>query len=183
MLAAVGVRRAWALVESGGNAIGFTTWTFSRRGDHWEGESAQEWSGFDRIPTSLQGLVSHVSLGAPPPPLRLPLENVDDRLRGDLADDGSPRLAIAIDGYAVYVLRHHASSPSTAAGNEIQAAHEGDRVITPAERVALRERLRLIRQASKPTSQAYATVGTILKALERDHPAGDRIATMERRRP
>lgn len=175
MLAAVGESLAYALVESGGNAYSVTTWSFRKRGDHWQGESTALWDS--QLPTSFEGLLSHTCIGVPPPPMRTPLENVSDHILSEVGDDGSLRLSIAIDGYYVYVLRPHAPSPSTMAGDQILDAREGDRPITSAERVALRERLLVIRQASKPTDRAYSTLGTYLKALQPGREPAPRVAT------
>lgn len=175
MTAAVGNRLAYALVESGGNAYSVTTWSFRKRGDHWQGESTAQWDS--PLPTSVEGLLSHTCIGVPPPPMRLPLENVSDHILSEIGDDGSLRLSIAIDGYDIYVLRLRAPSQSTVAGDEILDAREGNRPITQAERVALRERLLAIRQASKPTDRAYATLGTYLKALQPRRERARRVVT------
>ena len=175
MVAAVGNHLAYALVESGGNAYSVTTWSFRKRGDHWQGESTAQWDS--PLPTSFEGLLSHTCIGVPPPPIRAPLENVRDHVLSEVGDDGSLRLSIAIDGYYVYVLRLHAPSRSIASGDEILDAREGDRPITEAERVALRDRLLAIRQASKPTDRAYASLGAYLKALQPRREGVPRVAT------
>ncbi|MFL6678142.1 MAG: hypothetical protein ACJ8IK_07360 [Burkholderiaceae bacterium] len=174
MIAAVGNRLAYALVESGGNAYSVTTWSFRKRGDHWQGESTAQWDS--PLPTSFEGLLSHTCIGVPPPPMRTRLENVTDHILSEVDEDGSLRLSIAIDGLYVYVLRLHAPSQSTVAGDEILDAREGDRPITKAERVALRDRLLAIRQASKPADSAYATLGTYLIALQLGRERPPRVA-------
>ena len=114
----------------------------------------------------------------PPPPIRTPIRSVSDHILSELDNDGSLRLSIAIDGYYVYLLRRHAPSQSAVAGDEILDAREGGRPITSAERVALRERLLVIRQASKPTDRAYATLDAYLKVLQpRRERAPPRAAT------
>jgi hypothetical protein len=162
-------------VESGGNAYSVRTWSFRKRGDPWQGESTAQWDS--PLPTSFEGLLSHTCIGVPPPPMRTPLVHVSDHILSEVGDDGSLRLSIAIDGYYVYVLRRHAPSQSTVAGDEILDAREGDRSINEAERVALRERLLAIRQASKPTDRAYGTLGTYLKALQSVRERTPRVAT------